>query len=164
MLFIPMASPSRLMRGPPELPNVMAASVWIYSGTSLPWSPISPGGLALLLTTLNIESLKMPFLNLTSPQLLSYWRVRAVIQEQQPTPPAADPRCCQAASPAELAEGRCALSRGRTSCQRLQRSLEGRCRPGVSQGCLRGACSRPRERSWGSTRRTPRWSLTHCCG
>ena len=51
MLLMPMASPSRLMRGPPELPKVIAASVWIYSGTSLPCRPISPGGLALLLTT-----------------------------------------------------------------------------------------------------------------
>ena len=51
MLLMPMASPSRLMRGPPELPKVIAASVCMYSGTSLPCRPISPGGLALLLTT-----------------------------------------------------------------------------------------------------------------
>ena len=30
--FIPIASPSRLIKGPPLLPNVMAASVWMYSG------------------------------------------------------------------------------------------------------------------------------------
>uniref|UniRef100_A0A182Q570 Uncharacterized protein n=1 Tax=Anopheles farauti TaxID=69004 RepID=A0A182Q570_9DIPT len=29
MLLMPIASPSRLTSGPPELPNVMAASVWM---------------------------------------------------------------------------------------------------------------------------------------
>ena len=56
MLLMPMASPSRLIRGPPELPKVIAASVCIYSGTSLPCRPISPGGLALLLTTFRKEN------------------------------------------------------------------------------------------------------------
>ena len=40
MLLMPIASPSRLMRGPPELPKVMAASVWMYSGTSRPWGQL----------------------------------------------------------------------------------------------------------------------------
>ena len=35
ILLIPIASPSRLIRGPPELPNVMVASVCMYSGMSL---------------------------------------------------------------------------------------------------------------------------------
>ena len=59
MLLMPMASPSRLMRGPPELPKVIAASVCIYSGTSLPCRPISPGGLALLLTTFQKGSIRI---------------------------------------------------------------------------------------------------------
>ena len=59
MLLMPMASPSRLMRGPPELPKVIAASVCMYSGTSLPCRPISPGGLALLLTTFQKGSIRI---------------------------------------------------------------------------------------------------------
>ena len=31
MVLIPMTSPSRLTRGPPELPGEMVAFVWMYS-------------------------------------------------------------------------------------------------------------------------------------
>ena len=40
MALTPTTSPSRLIKGPPELPKVMAASVWMYS-MSLPWRPSS---------------------------------------------------------------------------------------------------------------------------
>ena len=51
MELMPMASPSRLTSGPPLLPNVMAASVWMYSHTSRSRSPSSPSGRATADTT-----------------------------------------------------------------------------------------------------------------
>lgn len=50
MLLIPIASPSRFTRGPPELPNVMAASVWMYL-MFLPVMPNSFESLCVELTT-----------------------------------------------------------------------------------------------------------------
>lgn len=50
ILLIPIASPSRFTRGPPEFPKVIAASVWMYF-MSRPLSPSSLESRCVELTT-----------------------------------------------------------------------------------------------------------------